>query len=100
MDPSAKSNSLPVPQSLAYRTSSSSQHSNLLQSGSPKPVPSTNDSSAKRPEEQSDDNRQTLQKRIRLLQDQNLELLNHIKVFREAIDKVNDYSIQYLYGTY
>ena len=90
VDPKAKSSSLPVPRSAAYRPSSNSQQPSLppvQQSDSPQPVVSTNESGDR---QSSDDNRQSLQKRIQLLQDHNLKLLSHIKVFRDAIDKVNN----------
>ena len=89
VDPKAKSNSLPVARAAAYRSSSGQQPSlPVLRSDSPQPVLTTNESNDQ-PKEHSEDNRQSLQKRIQLLQDHHLKLLNHIKVFREAIDKVN-----------
>ena len=94
VDPKTKASSLPVPRSVAYRPSSNSQQPSLpavLQSDTPQPVLSTNESSGRQPKAQVDENRQTLQKRIQLLQNHNLKLLSHIKVFREAIDKVNGY---------
>ena len=90
VDPKTKSSLLPVARSAAYRPSSNSLQPSLpsvQQSDSPQPVLSTNESGDRQP---SDDNRQSLQKRIQLLQDHNLKLLSHIKVFRDAIDKVNN----------
>ena len=74
---------------MAYRPTSGQQPSlPVLQSDSPQPV-LANGEADNQPTVQSEENRQSLQKRIQLLQDHNLKLLNHIKVFREAIDKVN-----------
>ena len=77
---------------MAYRPTSGQQPSlPVLQSDSPQPV-LANGEADNQPTVQSEENRQSLQKRIQLLQDHNLKLLNHIKVFREAIDKVNGLS--------
>ena len=88
VDAKTKSNSLPIPRAVAYRPTSGQQPSlPALQSYSPQSV-LANGEADNQPTEQSEENRQSLQKRIQLLQDHNLKLLNHIKVFREAIDKV------------
>ena len=94
VDPKTKSSSLPVPRSAAYRLSTNSQQPGLpavLQLDSPQQVLSTTELGDRQPKAYADENRQTLHKRIQLLQDHNLKLLSHIKVFREAIDKVNNY---------
>ena len=88
VDAKTKSNSLPIPRAVAYRPTSGQQPSlPVLQSDSPQPL-LANGEADNQPTVQSEENRQSLQKRIQLLQDHNLKLLNHIKVFREAIDKV------------
>ena len=92
VDAKTKSNSLPIPRAVAYRPTSGQQPSlPVLQSDSPQPM-LANGEADNQPTVQSEENRQSLQKRIQLLQDHNLKLLNHIKVFREAIDKVNGLS--------
>ena len=89
MDPKAKSSSLPVPQAAAYRSSNCQQPSlPILQSDFSQPVPVADESNELPKAAQLEDNRQSLQKRIQLLQDHNLKLLSHIKVFHKAIDKV------------
>ena len=92
LDPAIKSNSLPVPQAAAYRTAANFHQPNppVLQSNTVQPHPLTNDSD-NQSKTHSENNRESLQKRIQLLQDHNLKLLSHIKVFREAIDKVITY---------
>ena len=88
VDAKTKANSLPIPQAVAYRSSSGQQPSlPVLQSDSPQPVLATGEAD-NQPTVHSEEDKQSLQKRIQLLQGHNLKLLNHIKVFREAIDKV------------
>ena len=88
VDAKTKSNSLPIPQAVAYRSSSGQQPSlPVLRSDSPQPLLATGEAD-NQATVHSEEDKQSLQKRIQLLQGHNLKLLNHIKVFHEAIDKV------------
>ena len=87
-----KSSSLPVPATTTYRTATNSHLMPPIQPLLPSPSedlshpPVENRSHDQEPSSESA--KQSLQKRIQLLQDHNLSLLNHIKMFREVIDKV------------
>jgi len=88
-----KSSSLPVPASAAYRTSDSSHLMPPVQPLLPSPSEdqphSLMENKSHEQEASSESTRQSLQKRIQLLQDHNLSLLSHIKMFRDVIDKVS-----------
>jgi len=93
VDVKTKCNSLPVPATSAYRAAANSHLMPPVQPLLPSPSEEQPhllvESRSHDQEPNSESTRQSLQKRIQLLQDHNLSLLNHIKMFRDVIDKVS-----------